>query len=360
MGFLYVKGEVPKKVSNQSKLYIQANESTSGMAAHVSLELKEIIRNVQKLVVKIELPDGSIGSGFVYNNKGDVITNAHVAANVKEVKVKTVDAKEFSGTVIGISTKTDIALVRVEGLVGVEPLKMATHKVDVGDEVLALGNPLGLDNTVTTGIISGISRDFNIEPFHYENVYQISAPITNGNSGGPLIDGKSGEVIGVNSAGINEGTIGFSIPIQSVLTLVEGWSKSPMTSLPEIDMGNMETGNHKAVSDSELAKYLIQYFYESINYEDYVTAYSLLGNTWQRNTSYQVFRDGYLNTKSVAIDEFNTKQNGTKINAVGVISAIEYMNDGGDTTLRKYLVKYEIGYENGQIKLLSGSGKLID
>jgi serine protease Do len=356
-GIVYVKGEIPEKITKQSAIYQPTKKVDKSKQENVPLELKEIIRTVQKLVVKIELPNGSIGSGFLYNDKGDVITNAHVAANAKEVKIKTADAKEFTGKVIGISKETDIALIRVKGLEGLEPLKMATRKMEIGDEVLALGNPLGLENTVTTGIISGVERDFDITPFHYDDVYQISAPIARGNSGGPLIDGKTGEVLGVNSAVINEGVIGFSIPIQSVLPLVEGWSKSPMAyeELPEIVMegGAGNGGGEDAPSDLELSKYLILYFYDCINYSDYVTAYSLLGNRWQTNTSYETFREGYSQTHSVTVDDLTAKQNGENIDIVGIISAIEYTNGGG-STLRKYIIKYQLHWENQQLKIING------
>lgn len=325
----------------------------------VSLELKEIIHDVQKLVVKIELPDGSLGSGFLYNDKGDVVTNAHVAANVENVIVKTTDSREFEGQVIGISNETDVAVVRVTGLAGTPTLHIAKNrKVDVGDEVLALGSPLGLQNTVTTGIISGVDRDFDIEPFHYEDVYQISAPIAPGNSGGPLIDSKTGEVLGINSAGMEQGAIGFSIPIANVINLIEGWIVTPMTSLPNIASADEEGYSYeKEYSDEELGEYLVNYFYDSLNYNDYVTAYSLLGSSWQNSITYEKFRSGYLKTEAVSIDHITTTSNGEDITVVAIITAEE--NANGTSTYSKYSVTYKIGYENDQLKLISGKGREI-
>ncbi|MGJ7920788.1 S1C family serine protease [Neobacillus sp. LXY-4] len=355
--YTYIKKEVPNKLPATSSIIF--NEKTAkAKKVNDSPELKEIIHDVQKLVVKIELPDGSLGSGFLYNDKGDVITNAHVVANAKDVKVKTADSRELSGTVIGISEETDVALVRVAGLAGTEPLKMASKKAEVGDEVLALGSPLGLQNTVTTGIISGNDRDFDIEPFHYEDVYQISAPIAPGNSGGPLINSKTGEVLGVNSAGMDEGSIGFSIPIINIEKLIEGWSANPLTTLPDIAFGDEGYAyEDEQVSKEEVAEYLVTYFYENLNYGDYVTAYSLLGSSWQTKTVYESFRQGYLNTEAVEIDDITSSASGEKVTTTVFITAEE--NDNGDTKYSKYKVTYEIGLENDQVKILSGEGKEI-
>jgi serine protease Do len=357
--FFYIKDLVPKKLKAESTILVMDDQKNKNKQKKITRELKEIIHEAQKLVVKIELPDGSLGSGFLYNDKGDVITNAHVVANTKEVKVKTADSKEFSGTVIGISSDTDVALVRVPGLAGVEPLKIAKNrKAEIGDEVLALGSPLGLQNTVTTGIISGIDRDFDLAPFHYEDVYQISAPIAPGNSGGPLIDSKTGEVLGINSAGMDQGSIGFSIPIPNVITLIEGWSKSPMASLPSVALEQEAYSYEKENSPEELAKYLVNYFYESINYGDYVTAYSLLGSSWQSKISYETFRNGYLNTLSVTIDDIVAKKIGEKVSVTVIITAEERKN--GSTTYSKYKLSYDVGYENDQLKILAGKGEEIN
>lgn len=355
--FLYIKDTVPKELTAPSSLVAKAD--TEAKEADSPKDLKDIIHNTQKRVVKIELEDGSLGSGFLYNDKGDVITNAHVVANVQNVKVKTSDAREFSGVVIGVSNETDVGLVRVQGLAGTEPLKIARdRKGDIGDEVLALGTPLGLENTVTTGIISGVDRDFDLEPFHYEDVYQISAPIAPGNSGGPLVDSRTGEVLGINSAGVNQGSIGFSIPISSVLPLVEGWSKNPMTNVQEVAISTEQYSYEEEYSIGDYAEYLVGYFYESLNQGDYVTAYSLLGSRWQSSITYEKFREGYLNTTSVYIDDLTITVDGEKATVIAIISADERID--GEEVYSKYKVTYQITYENDQIKLISGKGERIE
>jgi serine protease Do len=247
--------------------------------------------------------------------------------------------------------------VRVPGIANEQPLKIGKQKADVGVSVLALGSPLGLQNTVTTGIISGVGRDFDIAPFHYKDAYQISAPIAPGNSGGPLIDSKTGEVLGINSAGSNQGNIGFSIPIVNVMSLVEGWSKSPMTELPTLSMDETETAASDNPSPDDSATYLVNYFYECLNSHDYVTAYSLLGSSWQSKIDFSKFRDGYLNTKSVSLDNVKASTNGDNMTVIAVLSAVELNN--GTESYAKYQLEYNVGNENDQLKIVSGKAKKI-
>ncbi|MGE6487434.1 S1C family serine protease [Paenisporosarcina sp. NPDC076898] len=358
-GYWYIDKMVPRQLTAASA-FKSANGVAEGDVEFVSTDLKGIIQRSQKLVVKIELDDGSLGSGFLYNKKGDVITNAHVVSNTKQVKVITEDEREFEGTVIGISEDTDVALVRVPGLSTTAPMIIDKEgKAEIGDEVLALGTPLGLQNTVTTGIISGVDRDFDLEPFHYVDVYQISAPIAPGNSGGPLIDKKTGKVIGINSAGMDQGTIGFSIPIASVYSLIENWSSTPLENLPEIAAEENESeSEEESYSEEDIASELVIAFYDCIESGDFVEAYSLLGSNWQSKTSYEEFRDGYLYTKAVAIDELLTDSNGDEVSVMIFITAEELKNDG--STYSKYKLEYEVGDENGQMKLLSGKGEKIE
>ncbi|CAG9622949.1 S1C family serine protease [Sutcliffiella rhizosphaerae] len=347
--FFHVKNTVPSQLTAASNLYL---ESEVEEKESVPQALKEIIFESQKLVVKIELPDGSFGSGFLYNNKGDVVTNAHVVANAKEVKVTTADSKELTGEVIGISIDTDIAVVRVSELEGVDSFKLAKNrKAELGDDVIALGSPLGLQNTVTTGIISGTAREFEIDSFKYEDLFQISAPIAPGNSGGPLIDAKTGEVVGINSATMERGIIGFSIPFVNVLPLIESWSESPMEILPRI--GGNSSGNSGAEisTNKDIAEYLVNYFYESINYRDYVTAYSLLGSNWQSKTSYEDFRAGFLDFLTIEVDDVLTREKESMVEVISVITAQERSEKG--VSYKKFKITFELGLENDQMKILS-------
>ncbi|MEW4283376.1 trypsin-like peptidase domain-containing protein [Priestia koreensis] len=334
-------------------------------------ELKDIINQVQKSVVKIEVPSqGVSGSGFLYNHKGDIITNAHVVAGAQMVTVKLNDMKEYDGEVIGISDETDVAVVRVNELRDHKPLQIdQTHYSEMGDKILALGSPLGLQNTVTTGIISGVHRDFTLDPYVYENAYQISAPIAHGNSGGPLVKEETGEAIGINSAGTEEGSIGFSIPLVNILDLVQGWSQSPMIinaeSSPsddysgedeEEDADDEETEDQYSLQ--EVAEQVLADFYSLVDSRDYDLAYDYLGMKWQSHTSLQQFANGYEHTLAVRVDHLET----TDVQGEYVVIDLYITADeekGGSERTRQYHLTYKVGLEDGDVKILAGKGKSI-
>ncbi|UOQ43284.1 S1C family serine protease [Halobacillus salinarum] len=356
-GSLYFMHTVPDKLAAEAVL----DEPTEdGKGEEKVPKTKDIIFQSQKKVVQIKLDDGTIGSGFLYNKKGDIITNAHVVANHKKVTVITVDSKKLTGNVIGTSPDTDVAVVRVPGLKGKDPLPLQTEeKAELLDQVLALGSPLGLQNTVTSGEVSGLNRSFNLKPFKYENVYQISAPISPGNSGGPLIEEKTGEVIGINSAKLGKENIGFSIPIVEVLSLVKNWSETPMKSLPQFpELASGTSDQPEASSPAEEATYLVQYFYTSINQGDFVTAYSLIGSEWQSTKSYEEFRAGYNNTLSVSIDNIIADPKDDHVEVTAFITAEETKQ--GEVNTKKYKVKYPVGNENNQMKILLGKGEALN
>jgi len=340
---------------------LQVSNKTSKLKSSVITEvgqkaikdLKTIIHESQKFVVSIEVETGEgkvTGSGFLYNNKGDIITNSHVVGDASSVTIKMADTTVYKGAVIGKSDTADVAVIRVSELVGKNPFKVRKDKnLEVGDEVIALGSPLGLQNTATTGIISGVNRDFTIGNYEYKGVYQISAPISPGNSGGPLLDRKTGEVLGINSAKVGEETIGFSIPINQVLSLVDGWVASP--SPASNSSANVNTNIKQKISKEE-AEYLVSYFYNSLNSKDYVTAYNLLGSDWQTKTTYDKFRSGYLNTLSVNIESMSSIVSSDSIKVVFIIDASE--KDGNATKLSKYNATYTIELENNILKILHG------
>ena len=354
--YQWIKKTVPKQLSLPSSLYVPVEDRSNEA---VPQQLKEIIYESQKLVVKIELPDGSYGSGFLYNDKGDIITNAHVVPNVKEVKVNTADSRELTGEVIGISVDTDVAVVRVPELEGIAPMKVAkTRKAELGDEVIALGSPLGLQNTVTTGIVSGLGRSFNIDAFRYDDMYQISAPIAPGNSGGPLIDSRTGEVIGINSAILEQGVIGFSIPITNVLPLIDTWIQTPMQSLPRIGVNMPGNNSGSSTTNEDIATYIVHYFFESINYRDYVTAYSLLSSDLQSSKSYEDLRKEYMDLVNIEVDAMFPETKGRNVEVVAT-TTVQQRDESGLAT-KQYKVTLELGQENDQTKILSMKQERID
>ena len=154
-----------------------------------------------------------LGSGFVINPEGYVVTNNHVVDGATDIKVKFADGRELNGTVVGRDPKTDLALLKVDAhnLTAV-PLGDSA-RLEVGEPVMAVGNPFGLEQTVTTGIVSATGRVIGEGP--YDDFIQTDASINPGNSGGPLINAR-GEAVGINTAIVSGGGgsvgIGFAIP----------------------------------------------------------------------------------------------------------------------------------------------------
>ncbi len=195
----------------------------------VEKEKTQIIKESQSRVYTIFTETG-LGSGFLYEKKGTVITNAHVVAGYHEVVLRNVKGQQTTGRVIGISDLYDIALIQVDEYAGLAPLEIEINQTEIGSEVIALGSPQGLENTASIGYLTGVNRSFESK-FQYKNVYQIDAQISPGSSGGPLLDAETGKVIGINSALLTaDQSIGFSIPMYTMLQLVDQWSQTPMTA----------------------------------------------------------------------------------------------------------------------------------
>src|SRR5262249_47080606 len=137
------------------------------------------------------------GSGFFISADGFAVTNNHVVDKAESVEVTTDDGKTYTAKVIGTDSKTDLALIKLDGRSDFPYVKLSDTNPRVGDWVLAVGNPFGLGGTVTAGIISARGRDIGAGP--YDDFIQIDAPVNRGNSGGPTFD-VDGNVIGVNTA----------------------------------------------------------------------------------------------------------------------------------------------------------------
>lgn len=178
------------------------------------------IETTQELVVdqfffqQLETRQG-VGSGVIYREDGYILTNHHVIADAESIIIQLADGRSFVGDVVGSDPLTDLAVVKVEA----RGLPVATfadsHDLRVGQGVIAIGNPLGQDNTVTTGVVSALNRDLLVDPRqnrYLENMIQTDAAINPGNSGGPLLN-QGGEVIGVTTALIEQAQgLGFAIP----------------------------------------------------------------------------------------------------------------------------------------------------
>jgi serine protease Do len=164
----------------------------------------------------------SLGSGFIIDKGGYILTNNHVVEKAEEIQVTLSDGKKFEAKIVGRDPKTDIALIRIEAGTPLTPLPLGdSDQAEVGDWVLAIGSPFGLGNTVTAGIVSAKYRKIGTGP--YDDFIQTDASINPGNSGGPLLNTK-GEVIGINTAIFSQSGgsigIGFAIPINMAKDLL--------------------------------------------------------------------------------------------------------------------------------------------
>ena len=169
----------------------------------------------------------SLGSGFIYNNKGYIVTNNHVVENAKVVDVTLINGDRYTANVTGTDAFSDLAVIKINENTTTtttipKPLVVGnSSELRVGDQVVAVGNPFGLESSMTTGIVSQIGRLLSIDErgFSIPNAIQTDALINPGNSGGPLLNMK-GEVIGVNTAGIFPGGIGLAVPSNTVLRII--------------------------------------------------------------------------------------------------------------------------------------------
>lgn len=163
------------------------------------------------------------GSGFIYDDAGHIVTNYHVVENAESIEVKFSDEQIVSAHVVGVDPPNDLAVLEVdEPMPGLTPLVLGSSgSVRVGQRAIAIGNPFGLDRTLTTGVVSALGRPLQTNSDNYIfNVIQTDAAINPGNSGGPLLNSR-GDVIGVNTAvRQNAEGIGFAVPVDTVKRVV--------------------------------------------------------------------------------------------------------------------------------------------
>ena len=161
----------------------------------------------------------SLGSGFIISQDGYILTNDHVVDGADEIKVKLSDGREFTGEIRGLDPKLDLALIKIDAGEDLPVARLGdSEEIKVGEWVMAIGNPFGLEQTVTVGIVSAKGRVIGAGP--YDDFIQTDASINPGNSGGPLFN-MQGEVIGINTAIVAQGQgIGFAIPVNMAKQII--------------------------------------------------------------------------------------------------------------------------------------------
>ena len=232
--------------------------------ANTDLSVGQVAKNATKSVVEIDatssggdqsFPFGNGGSksaegtGFVYDTKGHIVTNQHVVSGASAVKVKFSDGSTYTASVVGSDSSTDIAVLHVNAPSSkLVPLALGdSSRVSVGDGVVAIGNPFGLDGTVTSGIVSAVGREISSpDDTPIEGAIQTDAAINHGNSGGPLLN-LHGDVIGITSqiqseGGGNDG-VGFAVPSNTVKSIAAqliagGKAQHALLGVTPADTGN--------------------------------------------------------------------------------------------------------------------------
>jgi putative serine protease PepD len=212
---------VHNDAANQSATAIpRLPRSSGGPVRGGTGDLSDVAARVLPSVVSVQVDRGfgqAGGSGFVLDRNGHILTNNHVVASGGSIAVVLQSGRRIKATLVGRDARTDLAVLKVTQSTGLEPLQLGSSAdVAVGDQVLAVGSPLGLSGTVTAGIVSALDREVRLGS-QRGTALQTDAPINPGNSGGPLVNAR-GEVIGVNTAIATLGSqgsigIGFAIPI---------------------------------------------------------------------------------------------------------------------------------------------------
>ena len=207
--------------------------SSQPAAASGGISIGEIYDRSYRAVVEITATDSSFsgqqqaqGSGFVYDRDGNIVTNQHVVDGAESISVRFWNGSTYAAEIIGTDVSTDLAVIRVDAPASLlEPLRLAdSSDVGVGDGVVAIGSPFGLEGTVTSGIVSALHRQMTApNKFTINDSIQTDAAINRGNSGGPLLD-EQGRVVGVNAqieseSGGNDG-VGFAIPSNTARSIV--------------------------------------------------------------------------------------------------------------------------------------------
>jgi|CZKN01.1.fsa_nt_gi S1-C subfamily serine protease len=181
-------------------------------------------------------PEEGTGSGFIVNADGTILTNNHVVRGSSQLTVKLSDMKSYKAKVLGTDSRNDLALIRIDAGRKLPTVRLGdSDALVVGQKVLAIGNPFGLEGTLTTGIVSSLNRKLQTEEERLEGMIQTDAAINPGNSGGPLLD-SHGSVIGINTAIYGQGNIGigFAMPVNRAKEMLDQFQARGHISRPTL------------------------------------------------------------------------------------------------------------------------------
>ena len=245
----------PPELARFNDLLADLAEKLKPALVHVRVRRPAVTKDKEDTEGPTE-PRRSSGSGFIIAPQGLIVTNAHVVENADWIQVRLADGRRFGGKVIGRDNRVDLALIQIEGEHNLPTLRFAdSNRVRVGEFVLALGHPFGLEQTVSFGIVSRKGAPLSTAATAFDFV-QTDAAINPGNSGGPLVN-MAGEVVGVNSMAARNGSIGFAIPANLVRVLVPqlaskgkvewGWLGVSISDISDDDLGRLKLSEVRGV-----------------------------------------------------------------------------------------------------------------
>jgi serine protease Do len=246
----------PPELARFNELLADLAERLKPALVHVRVRRPAVTKDKEKDEDSHSEPRRSSGSGFIVSADGLIVTNAHVVEAADWIQVRLSDGRRFGGKVIGRDNRVDLALVKIEGVDRLPTLRFAdSNRVRVGEFVLALGHPFGLEQTVSFGIVSRKGTPLTVAAPGFDFI-QTDAAINPGNSGGPLVN-MAGEVVGINSMAARNGSIGFAIPSNMVKVLVPqlaskgrvdwGWLGVSIAEVTDEDVGRLKLSEAKGV-----------------------------------------------------------------------------------------------------------------
>ncbi|WP_280769687.1 S1C family serine protease [Salipaludibacillus daqingensis] len=215
-------------ISTQVSEWKEINKESVTFAVPKFIEEREAPRHLPEVIAEAQHCVYTVrtyreqGSGFLYNEDGIIVTNAHVVAGMENATIITQNENEYEGEIIGFSERFDVAIIRVKEFEGREPFPIdVEEEYMTGEEIVALGSPSGVQNTATVGHITNTNRNLTINRYEYEDLYEISAKISKGSSGGPLLSQKNEKFIAINAAkSLADPSIGYSIPLYKIESLI--------------------------------------------------------------------------------------------------------------------------------------------
>ena len=246
----------PPELARFNELLADLADKLKPALVHVRVRRPAVVKDKDKEDDSPNEPRRAQGSGFVIAPEGLIVTNAHVVEGADWIQVRLSDGRRYQGRVIGRDNRVDLALVKIEGVQNLPMLRFAdSNRVRVGEFVLALGHPFGLEQTVSFGIVSRKGSPLSVAAAGFDFI-QTDAAINPGNSGGPLVN-MAGEVVGVNSMAARNGSIGFAIPSNLIKVLVPqlaskgrvewGWLGVSIAEVTDDDLGRLKLSEPKGV-----------------------------------------------------------------------------------------------------------------